>query len=106
MIKKSLFKTWNRLHRFQKTLIVLTVLLFFLYVLTHIEFHSNTLKNIPSNHDHQPVVRKEALKQPNVQNVPAEQVPQEKNPNSGGLLDKVGYLFYLFSRKFKISVSS
>ena len=49
---QSFYRRWNRLHRFQKTLIILVFILFCLYIITHVEFHSNQLKNIPSNHEH------------------------------------------------------
>lgn len=46
-------KNWNRLHRFQRTVIILIAILFFLYIVTHIEFHRTSLKNIDNAHKHE-----------------------------------------------------
>lgn len=58
--KKYLFETyfqkyWNRLTRLQKTLIVISFVLFSVYFLSHYDFHRNTLKKIPQHHEHQPL---------------------------------------------------
>ncbi|RNA09413.1 endoplasmic reticulum mannosyl-oligosaccharide 1-2-alpha-mannosidase-like [Brachionus plicatilis] len=55
--RQSFYRYWNRLHRFQKTLVLIALFLSVLYVLSHIEFHHKQLKNIPSNHEHQPLAK-------------------------------------------------
>ena len=47
-------KTWNRLHRLQRTIIIVILILLFLYILTHIEFHRSGLKQIDTKHKHEP----------------------------------------------------
>ena len=52
-----MFQRWNRLHRLQKTVIVVGVLLLILYVSTHLDFHHKQIKNIPSHHEHEPLAK-------------------------------------------------
>lgn len=52
--QQSFYRTWNRLHRLQRTIIIVILILLFLYILTHIEFHRSGLKQIDTNHKHEP----------------------------------------------------
>ncbi|CAF0903570.1 unnamed protein product [Brachionus calyciflorus] len=76
--RQSFYRYWNRLHRFQKTLVLIVVFLSSFYVLTHIEFHHKQLKNIPSNHEHQPLKKE----QNNVKQIPERfiQINNAKRP--------------------------
>lgn len=51
--RQSIYRHWNRLHRLQKTVVILIVLLIAIYFLTHIEFHHSQLKKIPTHHEHE-----------------------------------------------------
>lgn len=50
--RQSIYRHWNRLHRLQKTIIVLLLVLLALYILTHIQFHQSEIKKIPTHHEH------------------------------------------------------
>lgn len=60
-LKKNYLKYWNRLHRFQKTLVLIVLVLSVLYVLSHIEFHHKQLKSISSKHEHQPLAKDKTI---------------------------------------------
>lgn len=48
--RQSFYRVWNRLHRLQKTVIILVLFLLLVYVLTHVEFHRKHIKNISDKH--------------------------------------------------------
>ncbi len=73
LIFSHLFKHWNRLHRLQKTLIILILILFAIYFITHLQFHQSTLPNISSHHEH------EILKK----------LKEKANQDDGNILEKV-----------------
>lgn len=56
--RQSIYRHWNRLTRLQKTLFVISFLLFSVYVLSHIEFHRTTKHSLPKHHEHEPVQNK------------------------------------------------
>lgn len=55
--RQSIYRHWNRLHRLQKSLLIVFFVLIFIYIYTHINFHHNSLQNINAKHEHEVIIK-------------------------------------------------
>ncbi len=85
----SYFKRWNRLHRMQKTIILVIALVSVFYIFSHFEFHRNTKQKISDKHEHEPI-RKPQIDQEIIRRPIAEK-------------EKVRLSLILFSIDFKLN---